>query len=75
MKKLSPLYEDKYGILLCPYCNSPLLTEETREGEFKCILCGKYVDRLSLEVMMKMVDRFPTELLHEWMLETIKTSC
>lgn len=67
--KSSPLYDDKYGMLLCPSCKSPLLTEETRTGEFKCVICNKLVDKLSVEVMMKMVDNFPDEMLHEWIIE------
>jgi len=62
----SPLYDDEYGMLLCPHCKSPLLTKETREGRFRCTICGKYVGRLSEEVMFKMVDNFPEELILEW---------
>lgn len=68
-KKLPPAYDEKYGMLLCPHCNSPLLINETRKGNFKCIVCGNYVDKLSIEVMMKMVDNFSSELLREWMIE------
>jgi len=70
-KKLPPLYNEKYGMLLCPHCSSPLLTNETRKGDFKCVICNSLVDKLSTEIMMKMLDSFPAELLHEWMLETI----
>jgi len=66
-EKPSPLYES--GMLLCPYCKSPLLVEETRKGEFKCVICGKLVGSLSVEVMMELVDNFPAELLREWKIE------
>jgi uncharacterized Zn finger protein (UPF0148 family) len=64
----SPLFDEKIG-LICPHCKSPLLTEETRNGKFKCSICEKPVGRLSLEVMVKMVDSFPTRLLREWEIE------
>ena len=63
----SPLYEN--GMLLCPNCKSPLLTKETRSGRFKCLICGKYVGRLSEEVMVKMIDNLPEELILEWKTE------
>jgi len=66
--ELSPLY-DKHGILLCPHCRSPLLTKKTRSGKFKCVLCNRYVGRLSEETMMKMLDDFPKDLLREWIME------
>jgi len=65
--KRSPLYES--GMLLCPHCKSPLLVEETRKGEFKCVICGKLVGSPSVEVMMELVDNFPAELLREWEIE------
>lgn len=68
-EKPSPLYEDRLGILLCPHCKSPLLVEETRKGEFRCVICNKLVGTLSTEVMMKMVDGVPSGLLREWEIE------
>ena len=67
--KFSPLYDEKYGMLLCPNCRSPLLTKETRSGRFKCVVCDRYVGKLSEGVMIKMLDNFPKELLREWMME------
>lgn len=69
MKDEAPLYDEKYGMLLCPHCKSPLLTKETRSGRFKCVICNEYVGKLNEEVMVKMVDSFPEELLREWMIE------
>jgi uncharacterized protein YbaR (Trm112 family) len=66
-EKCSPLYEA--GMLLCPHCKSPLLVEETRKGDFKCVICSKLVGALSIEVMMELVDDVPAELLREWEIE------
>jgi len=68
-KKLSPLYNEEYGMLICPHCDSPLLTVETRKGDFEYVLCKKRVGKLSVEVMMKMVDDFPAETLFDWLTE------
>lgn len=68
-RELSPLYNEEYGMLICPHCKYPLLSVETRKGDFKCVLCKKRVGRLSVEVMMKMVNDFPVETLHEWLTE------
>ena len=65
----SPLYSEEYGMLICPHCKYPLLTVETRKGDFKCVLCKKRVGRLSVEVMRRMLDDFPSELLREWQIE------
>jgi len=62
-----PIYRD--GELICPYCETPLLTDETANGKFLCIFCKGEVDRLTEETMMKMVDDFPEDLLREWLIE------
>jgi len=63
----NPLYEN--GTLICPNCKSILLTEENRRGEFQCIFCKETIDRLSEDVMKKMLDDFPSETIHEWKIE------
>lgn len=67
MTKQPPLYKD--GELICPHCHFPLLMVENRKGEFQCFLCRKKVGRLSEEVMKKMLDDFPGEVLREWEIE------
>jgi uncharacterized Zn finger protein (UPF0148 family) len=64
----SPLFDEKIG-LICPHCKAPLLIEETIDGKFRCSICDKFVGRLSVEVMIKMVEVFPSELLREWEIE------
>ncbi len=63
-----PIYRD--GELLCPYCRTPLLTEEAVDGRSFCVFCKREVDRLSEEAMKKMVDDFPEDVLREWMTES-----
>jgi len=65
----SPLFHEKYGMLICPHCKGPLLAEETVDGKFKCWICEKPVGKLSIEVMTKMIDSFPPELLRDWEIE------
>lgn len=67
----SPFYENSE--LVCPHCKAPLLTVEEEDedinGLFHCTFCGGEVGRISEEVMMKMIDDFPLELLREWRIE------
>lgn len=67
MKKEPALYED--GELICPHCRYPLFSVENRMGEYECFLCGGLIDKLTDEVMRKMLDDFPDELLREWQIE------
>jgi len=67
-KPKPPIYRD--GELLCPHCQTPLLTEEGVDGKFYCAFCKREVGRLTEETMKKMVDDFPEKLLKEWMIET-----
>lgn len=61
------------GELICPHCKTPLLLDDTKDdvvrGEFVCLFCGGIVSKLSEEILMKMLDDFPKELLREWMIE------
>ena len=65
--KEPPIYRD--GELVCPHCETPLLTEEDVDGIFRCVFCKEEVDKLTEETMMKMVDDFPEDLLREWLVE------
>ena len=67
-KPKPPIYRD--GELLCPYCETPLLTEEDVDGRFYYTICKREVGRLAEETMKKMVDDFPEKLLRERMIET-----
>lgn len=66
-----PIYRG--GELICPHCNTPLLTEEGVDGKFYCKFCKENVGRLTDETMKKMADDFPADLLREWMIETTST--
>jgi len=67
-----PIYRD--GELVCPHCDTPLLTEEGMDGKFYCLFCQNEVGRLTEESMKRMVDDFPTDLLKEWVIETASSS-
>jgi len=67
-----PIYRD--GELVCPHCDTPLLTEEGMDGKFYCVFCQNEVGRLTEESMKRMVDDFPTDLLKEWVIETASSS-
>ena len=69
MKTLKPpIYRD--GELLCSHCGAPLLTDETTDGKFLCVFCKGEVGKLTDEILMKMVDDLPADLLREWLVET-----
>ena len=63
-----PIYHN--GELVCPHCETPLLTEEGMDGKFYCTFCRKEVGRLTDETMKRMADDFPADLLKEWVIET-----
>ena len=67
-KPKAPVYRD--GELVCPHCGTPLLTEETADGRFRCVFCGGEVSRLTEETMKKMIDDFPKRLIKEWLVES-----
>jgi len=67
-KLKSPVYNE--GILLCPYCNSPLLTIKETHFTFKCAVCQKPLGKLTVATLKMMFNDFPKELAKEWLLES-----
>lgn len=55
-----------HGTLHCPYCKTPLTTEELGEEKYPCVYCGKLVGRLSDEVILEMARTVPIEMFREW---------
>lgn len=60
----------KNGMLVCPNCDSPLLTYEYLDGTVRCLICDKPIGKLSFAVMKKLVKNFSSRKFIEWSIET-----
>ena len=54
------------GSLHCPYCKSPLTTEEVNEKIYRCIYCGGAMGKLSDDIIIQLARAVTSDTLQEW---------